>query len=294
MLWRELTKTNEPFATEMLGDPWDGFAPGAWASISRPFFRIMATSQLKRVCAGSTAVNYVTSKTLQARYPASRTAYVTNFSDVTLENARTSARSLRERHRRLSELPWSNPERGDPFHIGFVGNFSLYKGADILLRAAALCERRSLNFSLTMVGQGRYLAELKSIAQDLGIVDRTHFPGSLPFGSIFRFLDTVDLFVLPSRQEGLPRALLEAMARGCPCIGSDIGGIPELLESSDLVPPGNSSALADKILHLAPDANRLLAMSLRNFAKTAEYDPEALKQARRNFLRAVAQRSSLK
>jgi glycosyltransferase involved in cell wall biosynthesis len=145
-----------------------------------------------------------------------------------------------------------------------------------------------------MVGGGRYLPEIKTLAAKLNIADRIEFCGELSSGpSIFEFLDSIDLFIMPSRAEGLPRALVEAMSRGCPCIASSVGGIPELLEPSDLVPPGSPEKLAKLILRVAADSNRLLAMSARNLAKAAQFSPQALNQSRRAFLEEIRRRSSL-
>ena len=92
---------------------------------------------------------------------------------------------------------------------------------------------------------------------------------------------------MPSRAEGLPRALLEAMARGCPCIGSNVGGIPELLAEADLVPPGDPEALAEKILEVAGNPERLKSMGKRNLVKARQFSPELLKEVRRDFFRYV-------
>jgi glycosyltransferase involved in cell wall biosynthesis len=86
------------------------------------------------------------------------------------------------------------------------------------------------------------------------------------------FLDDIDVLVMPSRSEGQGRVLIEAMARGCPCVGTAVGGIPELLDSSMLVPVGDVKALSDLIVRLianpalmqeAARANRELAEEFR-------------------------------
>ena len=135
---------------------------------------------------------------------------------------------------------------------------------------------------------------MKALALKLNIADRVEFLGEISSGrSIFEFLDSIDLFVMPSRAEGLPRALVEAMSRGCPCIASAVGGIPELLEPSDLVPPNSPEALAKLILQVAADSDRLLAMSERNLARAAQFSPQTLNESRRAFLEEVKHRSSL-
>jgi glycosyltransferase involved in cell wall biosynthesis len=130
------------------------------------------------------------------------------------------------------------------------------------------------------------------LAKRLGVEDRTQFVPRLPSGEpVFDFLDSIDLFVMPSRAEGLPRALVEAMARGCPCIGSNIGGIPELLAPEDLVPPNNPEALAQKILEVTANPERMKAMSERNLARAKQFDPEVLRDARLAFYRYVRDHS---
>jgi glycosyltransferase involved in cell wall biosynthesis len=287
MVWHEILRLKKPYAVEVLGDPWDALGPGSWPHPARPVFRLIATRQLKRICARASALNYVTTHALQKRYPPSNHATVSAFSDV--EFAPAPVNIIEEKHRRLRASTWRDPQHGIPIRLGFVGSFSrLYKGADVLLRAAVLCDQRGLNFCLTLVGDGRHLPHIKSLAAMLGIADRTHFPGQLPSGKlIVDFLDSLDLFVLPSRAEGMPRALLEAMARGCPCIATNIGGIPELLAPNDLVPVGNSEHLADLILKCASDSNRLVAMSHRNVASAEQFNPQVIREGRHAFMQTV-------
>jgi phosphatidyl-myo-inositol dimannoside synthase len=294
MVWREIVHAKKPYALEVVGDPWDALSPGTWPNISRPIFRRVATHQLKRICAGAMAIHYLTSQALQRRYPPSSRAYAVGFPDVMLENAGVPPETIQDRHRRLRELPWRNAKDGNPIRIGFIGTFArMYKGADTLLEAAALCQGR-LSFQLSIVGGGHYLPEMQVFAAKLNLADRVEFLGEISSGrSIFEFLDSIDLFVMPSRAEGLPRALVEAMSRGCPCIASVVGGIPELLEPSDLVPPNSPEALAKLILQVAADSDRLLAMSERNLAKAAQFSPQTLNESRRAFLEEVKRRSTL-
>jgi phosphatidylinositol alpha-1,6-mannosyltransferase len=294
MVWREIVRVKKHYALEVVGDPWEALGPGTWPHSSRPIFRRIATQQLKRMCAGAVAVNYVTSETLQQRYPPSKSAYAVGFSDVSLENASVSADTIKGRYQRFQELPWRGSKTGSSIRIGFVGSFAqMYKSPDTLINAAALCQGH-LNFELAMVGAGRCLPEMKALAAKLGIAVRVEFLGELSCGpSIFEFLDSIDLFVMPSRAEGLPRALVEAMSRGCPCIASSVGGIPELLAASDLVPPNSPKKLAELILQVSTDSNRLIAMSKRNLAKAAQFSPQTLNESRRAFLEEVKRRSPL-
>jgi glycosyltransferase involved in cell wall biosynthesis len=141
---------------------------------------------------------------------------------------------------------------------------------------------------LAIVGDGRHRRSLESRVRRLGIGDSVVFLGHLPFGpAVRRELDRADLFVLPSRQEGLPRALLEAMARALPAIGSTVGGIPELLAPQDLVPANDPSLLAHKLHEVCRDPSRLLRMSAANLATAREYEETLLEHGRNLFLEQV-------
>jgi glycosyltransferase involved in cell wall biosynthesis len=295
LAWHEIRRLGKPYALEVVGDPWDALGPGTWPNVFRPIFRRAAARHLRAACQGAIAIHYVTQYALQRRYPPGKNAYTVGFSDALMESVFAPPAVLEERYRRIEELTGTGNVHGKRFRIGFIGSLSiLYKAPDVLLRAASLCRSRGLSFEIVLVGDGRHADSMKALASRLGLGDRTQFLGQLPFGkAVFDFLDSVDLFVMPSRAEGLPRALLEAMARGCPCIGSEVGGIPELLAPVDLVPAGDAGALADKILDVAGNPQRLKQMALRNLERARQFRPELLEEARRDFLRIVRLRSEV-
>jgi glycosyltransferase involved in cell wall biosynthesis len=238
------------------------------------------------MCREATAVHYVTEKVLQERYPAAPNAYTIAFPNALMDSAFDTVPTVEERFRRTSTTA--------AIRIGFIGSLAqMYKGPDVLLRASSLCHSRGRWLEIVMVGDGRYFEKMNALASRLGIEDCTQFVASLPPGKdIFDFLDSIDLLVMPSRAEGLPRALLEAMARGCPCIGSNVGGIPELLTAEDLVPPNDPEALAQKIMEVTADPERMKAMSERNLARARQFDPETLRAARRKFYQYVRDHSA--
>jgi glycosyltransferase involved in cell wall biosynthesis len=145
-----------------------------------------------------------------------------------------------------------------------------------------------------VLGDGRYRPVLEAYANRLGLGDRIRFLGPVPPGAAVREqLDGADLFVLPSRADTVPKAMLEAMARGLPCIGSTIGGFPDLLPAEDLVPPGDTVALATKIREIVTDPRRMAAMSAHNLVQARAYREEVLRERRDTFyqhVRAVTER----
>jgi glycosyltransferase involved in cell wall biosynthesis len=104
-------------------------------------------------------------------------------------------------------------------------------------------------------------------------------------------LDHADLFIMPSRTEGLPRALLEAMARGLPCIGSAVGGIPELLPPEDLFPAGDPLALARKIQEVLADSAGMQRMATHNLKRASDYHETILRERRLAFYRFVREQT---
>jgi len=127
----------------------------------------------------------------------------------------------------------------------FVGNLVPVKGIDVLLRALpAVSPAR-----LVVVGVGPELDRLTRQAAGLGVADRVTFLGSLPQSALPNWYRAADVFVLPSRSEGVPNVLLEAGACGTPWVASRVGGVPEIPGhvSRRLVPPDDPAALAAAI-----------------------------------------------
>lgn len=134
----------------------------------------------------------------------------------------------------------------DAFVFGTVGRLAPTKGLKYMLAAFAEVRKNVPSAHLVIVGDGPERAELELQAGAHGCADRVHFPGYLR--EIERALPGMDVFVLASIAEGMGRAILEAMAAGILCIGTDVGGIPEVLDDGRtglLVPPADTMALAD-------------------------------------------------
>jgi glycosyltransferase involved in cell wall biosynthesis len=278
-LERHLRSTGRPYGVEVVGDPYDVFSPGSVRHALRPFFRWWFPRELRRQCRAACATAYVTAHALQRRYPGAPGAFTTHYSSVELRSD-AFAPSARP-----------TPAQDRPMRIIMVGTLSeLYKAPDILIQAFAACRRKGLNAELALLGGGRQTPLLQKLAGELNVADHVQFLGSLPGGGAVREqLDGADLFVLPSRQEGLPRAMIEAMARALPCIGSTVGGIPELLDPLYLVAPNDTQALAEKILRLAGDPSEMAAASARNLEKACEYREEILAKRRLAFYQYVRQ-----
>jgi glycosyltransferase involved in cell wall biosynthesis len=269
-----LQRSGRPYAVEVVADSYDVFAPGSVKHPLRAFFRWSGTRQLQHMCKQAAAAAYVTKYALQRRYPCPN--FSTGVSDVDLPE-------------RLLVNESRLPTGKKSFNLVFVGTMAqLYKAPNILIEAIAGCVRSGLNIRLTMLGDGKHRSELELQAKAFGIEKQVFFAGQLSGGNaVIDQLDQADLFVLPSYQEGLPRAMVEAMARGLPCIGSTVGGIPELLPPEDMVPPGNVSALANKIYEVLNDPERMAQMSARNLQKSAEYRDEVLQKQRVEFYQYV-------
>jgi glycosyltransferase involved in cell wall biosynthesis len=285
---------SRPFGLEVVGDPADVFTHEAIRDRLAFAYRWWFTRSLRRQCLRASGVAYVTRHALQQRYPSR--ALSLGLSDVDLpETALTggpmvyttyfSSIELKETH--LAEHPRTKPTAATK--IVTVGSLAqLYKGTDLLIDAVAGCRRRGVNLQLTIVGDGKYRPELEARVRRLDLAEHVFFAGQVTSGDPVRqLLDGSDVFVLPSRCEGLPRAMLEAMGRGLPCIGSAVGGIPELLAPEDIVPPGNVAALIQKISEVANNPTRLRAMSERNLRTAMDYRESVLAERRRRFYRHI-------
>ncbi|GAI15492.1 unnamed protein product [marine sediment metagenome] len=155
--------------------------------------------------------------------------------------------------------------------ILFVGKLAPRKGVDILLRALPQVLRET-EVKLVLAGSGNQ-HEYQHLAQALGIPDKLCFLGRVPDDTLRLLYSSCDLFVLPSRLEGLGIVVLEAMAAGKPIIATSVGGIPELIESGQngiLVEAGDEGKLASAIVRVLSDKSLARVIGENNMKKVRE------------------------
>jgi glycosyltransferase involved in cell wall biosynthesis len=163
--------------------------------------------------------------------------------------------------------------------IVVVANLRPQKGHDVLIDAMPIVLRQFPDARFELVGSGSELESLQARARAQGVSHAITFLGHRD--DVSACLSANDIFVLPSRSEAFPNAVLEAMASSMPIVASRVGGIPELIEDGHtgfLVPAGNPQALADRVCRLM--ANPPFAARLGDTARRVA-------QARYSFDRMV-------
>jgi glycosyltransferase involved in cell wall biosynthesis len=266
-------KIGKPTAVEMVACAWDSlWTYGTWQG---KVYAPISYCSTRAVVGRASHVIYVTEHFLQRRYPTKGcTAAV---SDVVIDPPSPSFLEDRLEKKR---------EKQEGLKIGMIGNLLPYKGIDTLLKAGFYLKRRGVaDFRLCFLGGGDP-DPWKALAARLEVAQLCEFHGVLPAGpSVWKWLDDIDIYVQPSLMEGLPRATVEAMSRGCPVIGSTVGGLPELLPPENLHKPRDVHRLADLIERMLIDSSWRRECSRATFSKALEYSPKILDQRRQAFWR---------
>jgi glycosyltransferase involved in cell wall biosynthesis len=270
---REAMRTGKPWLAEVVGSCWDAL----WHHGSlRAKAAAWPLDRLNRHhIARAPFALYVSREFLQRRYPCRGQTFA--CSDVLIERPRPEVLE-----RRLASIRAAGRRR--PI-LGIVGSLDVdYKGHETALRAVALLRSSGRPVTLRCLGAGDP-ARWRARAAALGITEDLEFTGALPGGDPVRdWMDGLDLYLAPSLQEGLPRALAEAMSRALPAVGARVGGIPELLEDGWIHAPRDHRGLARRIRLLLDDPDQRTAAARRNWEATRDYAPELLDARRAGFL----------
>jgi len=176
---------------------------------------------------------------LRMKIPASRMVTVRNVPPLATVKSRVQTQSFRE------EVGIS-PKRKI---IGFIGRLEHVKGCDQFIEAMANIMRKALDFCAVIVGDGPEREALEILVKRRGLGERVNFFGFR--NDPERVLQSLDVLVLSSRNEGIPLTLLEAMAQGVPVVATQVGGVPEVIRDGVnglLVAPGEPAKLAEAII----------------------------------------------
>lgn len=261
----------KPYAIEVVACVWD--ALWNYGKFQAKLYAPIATQKMKRVVKQAPYAIYVTNDFLQQRYPSEgETQNISNVEIKTVEEE-----SLM---RRLKKLETSN----QLYRVGMIGNLNnKIKGLEIAIKAFDLLNKEGIDFEFQILGDGDKNQWLK-LLDELGIKQKVVFCGALPGGEpVMKWLDNLDLYIQPSFQEGLPRAVIEAMSRACPVVGSTAGGIPELIDKGCLHKPGDYKGLAKVLKNTMFDMNAAKKLAKENFEESKKYKKTILDDKRNIF-----------
>lgn len=269
-----------PYAVSLVGDPQDVFAKGVSRHVLQPLIRYYLVESTRNLCQDSSIISYVTKKALQKRYPQKKRRKNYFFSDIDLQDKDFA--QIAKNYRRKSR-----------WNLIFVGVFNqLYKGQDTLIRSMNLLEKNCGIFHLTLVGDGQYLEYCKSLARKLKIKNIT-FTGYLPKKKVIDQLRKSDIFILPTKAEGLPRALLEAMSQGLVCISSNVGGIPEILSSDQILNNPVPSSIADRLHSMIENPKKMNLLAKQNMKSAWNFREGRQQEKREVFFQAVKRQTEI-
>jgi glycosyltransferase involved in cell wall biosynthesis len=262
------------YGVEMVGDPEEVFA-------TLPFhFRAIGNiiiNKTKAILFNAAAVAYVADGILPKKYPVKDQNNKFFFSSINLPDDQ------------VKQGPKTFSAADNYLNLVSIGSLEqMYKGPDILLKALRSCKDAGMQFKLVWIGGGKYHASVNDMVNALGLQDSVKITGIIADrNTIDDYLDNADLFVLASRTEGLPRAMIEAMARALPCIGSEVGAIPELLTAKDMFAKEDIEALANKLMALASNKKQLIGMSAESLKIAGRYVNSVLSKQRISFYKTI-------
>ena len=268
---RYAKKYGKPIMSVVGGCPWDALWNYDWRG------KLIAPWEWWRTKVAQRQISYtiyVTKFFLQGRYP--NGGHWVACSNV---NIKTGEKAVLEQRMKRIETIIGNK---NVLRIGTSAALDVpYKGQKYVIRALSLLRKKGVVLEYHLIGRGDPSLLRKEIEQ-YHLTEQVFIHGALPHEKVLDFLDNIDIYIQPSKQEGLPRGLIEAMSRGCLCIGSNIAGIPELLEEKYLFPKGNVRKLSNIIEHV--DYENLKEQANRNFEVAKEYDGDLLNKKRSEFI----------
>ena len=267
---RVAERLHKRYILEVVGCTWDDL----W-NYGTTLGRIYAPVSflLERKCVRRAKnVMYVSRHFLQKRYPNHN--YHISCPDTNVE---TPEREVLER--RLEKI-----RRKGPVRIGLIASLNVgYKGHDTAIFAMEEILRKHPNTTLAFLGDGDR-TKWENMAKEHHVSEHVEFCGALPGGDpVLSWLDGIDIFIMPSLQETLGRALIEAMSRGCPAIGGAGTAVQEQLPNDCIHARKNYHELADMICYMIEHPNYMELCAVENYERSKKYSERILMERRDSF-----------
>ena len=263
-------RKNKPYLVEVGGCAWDSYwNHGVMGKVIAPLMYFRE----KKYVAGADFATYVTKEFLQKRYPNSK--ITTNCSNVYLQPV--SQDILKQRVEKIKIMDTKNILLGQAVNSIDVK----YKGEHLVIRAMGKLKKKGIRVEYQVVGPGNG-AFLKKQAQKYNVIDQLHLIGTLKKKEIFDWYKSLDIYIQPSKQEGLPRSVIEAMSVGCPSLGSNLAGIPELLDKDCLFNPDKNQQIVFAIEYLL-NKDMMIEKAKKYFERAKQYNLEEIESRRQEI-----------
>lgn len=267
-------KYNIPYLVESVGCPWDAYWNHSLkGKLVAPFMTLSTKRELKR----APFAVYVTKEFLERRYPCD--GKWIDCSDVELQEMDETILE-----RRLERI---DSRKDEKIVLGTLAQVDvLYKGQEYVIEALGRLKKKGIIFKYKLAGSGSY-EYLKKIAEENDVLEEIEFCGVLSHDQVFEWLDNIDFYIQPSKQEGLPRSMIEAVSRACPAAGSTAGGMGELVDNKYIFRKGN----VDDIVCLLEKINSedMKKQAKENFMTAQNYKKDVLDKKRYQFYSEFAE-----
>lgn len=262
----------KPYLVEVVGCAWDAY----WNySLLGKAFALLGFLWMKRVVWNATYATYVTERFLQKRYKCScKNIHCSNVLIPPLDESTLLNRLEQNKRIKAKRIVMFTAAAIDV----------PYKGQEFVIKAIPLLMKRGIYIEYRLAGTGNS-KRLHDIAIQYKVENRVCFLGSLSHDDVIKEMDNADIYIQPSLQEGLPRAVIEAMSRGCLVLGAKTAGIPELINKECVFKRSSFIDIArcvEEVLRL--DYN---AFSVKNYNKSKEYECSELERRRELFYKDI-------
>lgn len=272
-----IKKYNKKHIVEAVGDPFTAY--WFYGNIQGKILAPFKTFSMKRDVRYAKNVIYVSSKFMQERYPTKGNSI--GCPDVVLDIPKINV--LESRIKKINAIKSNNA-----IVLGLIGSLNVdYRGHETLLKVAKLLKKRGINPEIRFLGDGNQKKMIDK-ASTYGLKNHVVCNGTLPGGApVFNWLDDIDILVMPTKQETLGRAVIEAMSRGCPVIGSSETAIGEQIGSDCLVNADDFIEIADKVEKMINNTDYMTYCAYENFYRSFKYTSKQTDLIRNDFFKKV-------
>ena len=262
-------KYHKQYMVEVVGCIWDAL----WNyNIKGKILAPINYLKMRNATKKADYVIYVTNEFLQKRYPNKNKNI--GCSDVSIQEI------TKETLNKIIKKTKNNDNNKDLILSTVAAIDVKYKGQKDVIKAISKLKKQGYNIKYYLIGGGNK-EYLEKIAKKYNVNEEIIFVGPIPHNEVFEYLDFTDIYIQPSKQEGLSRAVVEAMSRACPTIVSNAGGNGELIDKKYVFRKGNVKELIKIIKNISKEEK--IKMAKQNYEKSKLYEKERLEKIRKNF-----------